>query len=55
MSGSYLLDGTAELEVNGKRLFLEQGDWVLLPRRTPHHLIRTTQGTNWLTVHVMTQ
>jgi hypothetical protein len=31
-----LLEGTAELEVNGKRLFLEQGDWVLLPRRTPH-------------------
>jgi hypothetical protein len=34
---------------------LEQGDWVLLPRRTPHRLIRTTQGTNWLAVHVTGQ
>ena len=55
MSGSYLLDGTAELEDDGERFSLEQGDCVLLPRRTPHRLIRTTQGTNWLTVHVMTQ
>jgi mannose-6-phosphate isomerase-like protein (cupin superfamily) len=50
-----LLEGSAELEVNGERLSLEQGDWVLLPRRTPHRLIRTTQGTNWLAVHVTGQ
>jgi cupin 2 domain-containing protein len=45
-----LLEGTAELEVDGETLFLEQGDWVLLPRRMLHRLIRTTQGTNWLAV-----
>ena len=50
-----LLEGSAELEVNGETLLLEQGDWVLLPRRTPHRLIRTTQGTNWLAVRVMCQ
>ena len=50
-----LLEGSAELEVNGERLLLEQGDWVLLPRRTPHRLIRNTQGTNWLAVHVTSQ
>jgi cupin 2 domain-containing protein len=47
-----LLEGAAELELNGETLLLEQGDWVLLPRRTPHRLIRTTQGTNWLAVRV---
>jgi cupin 2 domain-containing protein len=50
-----LLGGAAELEVDGERLSLEQGDWVLLPRQTPHRLIRTAQGTNWIAVHVMTQ
>ena len=50
-----LLEGSAELEINGERLSLEKGDWVLLPRRTPHRLIRTTQGTNWIAVHMMSQ
>jgi cupin 2 domain-containing protein len=50
-----LLEGTAELEMNGERVLLEQGDWVLLPRRIPHRLIRTTQGTNWIAVHITSQ
>ncbi len=49
-----LLQGTAELEVNGQTLLLEPGDWVLLPRHTPHRLIRTTQGTNWLAARLGT-
>ena len=47
-----LLAGTAELEVCGDRLSLEGGDWVLLPRGTPHRLVRTTQGANWLAVRL---
>jgi cupin 2 domain-containing protein len=47
-----LLEGAAELEVNGETLRLEQGDWVLLPRQTPHRLMRTTEGTSWLAVRV---
>ncbi len=47
-----LLEGAAELEVNGGTLLLEQGDWVLLPQQTPHRLIRTTKGTSWLAVRV---
>ena len=47
-----LLQGAAELEVNGETLLLEPGDWVLLPRHTPHRLIRTTQGTSWLAVRL---
>jgi len=47
-----LLEGAAELEVNGETLRLEQGDWVLLPRQTPHRLMRTTEGTSWLAVRM---
>jgi cupin 2 domain-containing protein len=50
-----VLEGAAELDVNGERLSLEPGDWVLLPRRTPHRLIHTEQGTNWLAVHLAGQ
>ena len=47
-----LLAGAAELEVDGDRLSLEPGDWLLLPRGTPHRLVRTTRGANWLAVRV---
>jgi len=47
-----LLAGAAELEVHGERLSLEPGDWLLLPRGTPHRLVRTTQGASWLAVRL---
>jgi cupin 2 domain-containing protein len=45
-----VLDGAAVLDVDGERVELEAGDWVLLPSRTPHRLLQTEPGTNWLTV-----
>jgi cupin 2 domain-containing protein len=50
-----LLAGTAELDVHGDRLSLEPGDWLLLPRRTPHRLVRTTRGANWIAVRLPRQ
>ncbi len=47
-----VLDGAAVLEVEGERIELMAGDWVLLPPATPHRLVWTEPGTNWLTVHV---
>jgi len=47
-----LLGGTAELEIRGEKLILEPGDWVLLPRGTPHRLLGSAQGTSWLAVHL---
>jgi len=47
-----LLAGKANLEIDGDRLALEAGDWLFLPRGTPHRLVRTTQGANWLAVRV---
>lgn len=45
-----VLAGAATLVVDGERLDLTPGDWVLLPAGTPHTLVRTEPGTHWLTV-----
>ena len=45
-----VLVGAATLTVDGETLELTAGDWVLLPARTPHTLVRTEPGTHWLTV-----
>jgi mannose-6-phosphate isomerase-like protein (cupin superfamily) len=45
-----VLGGRATLEVAGELLELHAGDWVLLPAGTPHRLVDTDPGTNWLTV-----
>ena len=47
-----MLAGAAVLDVDGERVELAAGDWVLLPARTPHRLVHTEPGTNWLTVKV---
>jgi mannose-6-phosphate isomerase-like protein (cupin superfamily) len=46
-----VLEGSAELEIGGETLSLKAGDWVLLPRRRVHRLLRTDPGTRWLAVH----
>jgi cupin 2 domain-containing protein len=45
-----LLDGGAELDVEGEVCRLGPGDWVFLPRHTPHRLTRTESGSRWLAV-----
>jgi mannose-6-phosphate isomerase-like protein (cupin superfamily) len=45
-----VLDGGATLDVEGERMHLTAGDWVLLPAHTPHRLVETEAGTSWLTV-----
>jgi cupin 2 domain-containing protein len=44
--------GGAVLEVGGERLELAARDWVLLPAGTPHRLVSTEPGTEWLAVHL---
>lgn len=46
-----VLGGGAALEVDGERLELGPGDWVLLPAGTPHRLVDNQPGTTWLAVH----
>ena len=45
-----VLAGAATLLVEGERLPLTVGSWVLLPAGTPHTLVHTEPGTHWLTV-----
>ncbi|HVM64604.1 MAG TPA: cupin domain-containing protein [Acidimicrobiales bacterium] len=45
-----VLEGGAVLEVDGSRLDLGPGSWVLLPAHLPHRLVETQPGTTSLTV-----
>jgi cupin 2 domain-containing protein len=47
-----VLEGSADLEVHGEVLTLRPGEWLFLPRGTPHRLLRTSRGTRWLAVHL---
>lgn len=46
-----LLQGSADLEVEGVIHPLSVGDWVLLPAGVRHRVVRTERGTHWLAVH----
>jgi len=47
-----LVDGSAELDVDGDHVSLTAGDWMLLPAGVPHRVLRTSDGARWLAVHV---
>jgi cupin 2 domain-containing protein len=47
-----VLEGGAELEVDGEREVLGQGDWVRLCPGVPHRVLSATPGTSWLAVHI---
>ncbi|MBW3581440.1 MAG: cupin domain-containing protein [Actinobacteria bacterium] len=47
-----VLGGAAVLDVDGERLELGPGDWVLLPSGAPHRLLDNDPGTSWLAVHL---
>jgi cupin 2 domain-containing protein len=46
-----VLDGSAALEIDHETVRLGAGDWLLLPRATPHRLLETQPGTRWIAVH----
>ncbi len=45
--------GGAVLEVDGERLDLAAGDWVLLRAHEKHRLIEALPGTSWLALHAL--
>lgn len=47
-----LVQGTAEIEVDGKTEWLKPGDYVFLPANTPHRVKKVSQGALWLAVHL---
>ncbi len=47
-----LVQGTAEIEIDGKTESLKPGDYVFLPANTPHCVKKVSQGALWLAVHL---
>jgi len=47
-----LLQGTAILEVDGKTVELNTGDYLFLPANTPHTVKQASRGALWLAIHL---
>lgn len=47
-----LLRGEALLDVDGVAMPMAAGDYVFLPARTPHRVLRVADGAMWLAVHL---
>ncbi len=47
-----LLKGKAVLKIEEKIVELEEGDYVFIPSKTSHTVLKTEKGTIWLAVHI---
>ena len=47
-----LMQGEAELRVNGVLVSLHKGDYIFLPAGVPHTVERTVDNTIWLAIHL---
>jgi cupin 2 domain-containing protein len=47
-----LVQGTADIEIDGKTEALKAGDYVFLPANTPHCVKSVSDGALWLAVHL---
>ena len=47
-----LLQGDAELLVDGDVVRLQSGEYLFIPAGTPHTVQSTSRGATWLAVHI---
>lgn len=47
-----LLQGTAEMRIAGAPLRLQAGQYLMLPKHTPHEVVSTSQNAIWLALHI---
>jgi len=47
-----LLEGEATLLLDDKETILTKGETLFIPAKTPHRVLKTEEGTLWLTVHI---
>ena len=47
-----LIEGEATLLVNKEEKILQKGDTLFIPAKSPHTVLKTEEGTVWLTVHI---
>ncbi len=47
-----LIEGEATILFDKKEILLKKGDTLFIPARVPHIVLKTKNGTVWLTVHI---
>ena len=47
-----LLEGEATLHIEDKEKILTKGETLFIPAKVPHKVLKTNDGTVWLTVHI---
>lgn len=47
-----LLEGKATLRIKNEEKKLNKGDTFFIPAKVPHTVLKTQDGTVWLTVHI---
>ena len=47
-----LIEGEATLLVEDEEKILKKGDTLFIPAKTAHKVLKTSDGTVWLTVHI---
>jgi cupin 2 domain-containing protein len=45
-----LLEGEAELEIDTQRCLLHKGDYLFIPKHTPHTVLWTSENALWIGV-----
>ncbi|WP_353661765.1 cupin domain-containing protein [Hydrogenimonas sp. SS33] len=46
-----LLEGSAHLWIEGRKIVLKPGDFLHIPAHTRHKVLSTDRGTRWLAIH----
>ena len=47
-----LLEGEATIRIEDKKKILTKGKTLFIPAKVPHKVLKTKNGTVWLTVHI---
>ena len=47
-----LVEGEATLRIENKEKVLTKGETLFIPAKVPHTVLKTSDGTVWLTVHI---
>ena len=48
----FLLEGEATLLIGNEEKTLTKGETLFIPAKVPHTVLKTSNGTVWLTVHI---
>ncbi len=47
-----VIEGETTLFLKNEERVLQKGDTLFIPAKTPHKVLKTSDGTIWLTVHI---